>query len=90
MMGIYPVGTLAAMNSGEVGIVVENNPMAAFAFRPRLKLITDETGRKIDGPVIDTAEQDPQTKKFKRTIVKVLDPEKYNIRVTDYLMDSVQ
>ncbi|MCX6562978.1 MAG: HD domain-containing protein [Candidatus Aminicenantes bacterium] len=90
MMGVYPVGTLAAMNSGEVGIVVENNPLAAFAYRPMVKLITDQMGRKIDGPVIDMAEQDPQTKKFKRTIVKALDPEKYNIQVTDYLMATVQ
>jgi endonuclease V-like protein UPF0215 family len=47
-------------------------------------------GRKIDGPVIDVTEQDPQTKKFKRTIVKTLDPEKYNLQVTDYLMATVQ
>jgi len=90
MMGVYPVGTLAAMNSGEVGIVVENNPLAAFAYRPMVKLISDPMGRKIDGPIIDVAEQDPQTKKFKRTIVKVLDPEKYNLKVTDYLMAAVQ
>lgn len=90
MMGVYPVGTLAAMNSGEVGIVVENNPLTAFAYRPMVKLITDQMGRKIDGPVIDVAEQDPQTKKFKRTIVKALDPEKYSIQVTDYLMATVQ
>jgi HD-GYP domain-containing protein (c-di-GMP phosphodiesterase class II) len=90
MMGIYPVGTLAAMNSGEVGIVVENNPLAAFAYRPMVKLITNEMGRMTDGPVIDVAEQDPRTKMFKRTIVKALDPEKYNIQVTDYLMAIVQ
>jgi len=90
MMGVYPVGTLAAMNSGEVGIVVENNPLAAFAYRPMVKLITDEMGRKTDGPVIDVAEQAPRTKKFKRTIVKALDPEKYNIQVTDYLIAAVQ
>ena len=90
MMGVYPVGTLAAMNSGEVGIVVENNPLEAFAYQPMVKLITDQMGRKIDGPVIDMAEQDPQTKKFKRTIVKALDPEKYKIQVTDYLMATVQ
>jgi len=89
-MGVYPVGTLAAMNSGEVGIVVENNPLPAFAYRPMVKLITDEMGRLTDGAVIDLAEQDPQTKKFKRTIVKGLDPEKYRLQVTDYLMAAVQ
>jgi len=90
MMGVYPVGTLAAMNSGEVGIVVENNPLATFAYRPMLKLITDEMGRLTDGAVIDLAEQDSQTKKFKRTIVKTLDPEKYRLQITDYLMAAIQ
>ena len=90
MMGLYPVGTLAAMNSGEVGLVVENNPLPAFASRPMVKLITDQQGRKTDGPVVDLAEEDPQTKRFKRTIVKVLDPENYHIQVADYLMAAVQ
>ena len=89
MMGVYPVGTLAALNSGEVGVVIENNPLPSFTYRPLLKLITDAQGRKYDGPVVDLAETDPRTKMFRRTIVKTLDPEKYHIPVADVLIARV-
>ena len=88
-MGVYPVGTLAALNSGEVGVVIENNPLPSFTYRPLLKLITDAQGRKYDGPVVDLAETDPRTKMFRRTIVKTLDPEKYHIPVADVLIARV-
>jgi len=90
MMGVYPVGTLAALDSGEVGIVIENNPLPGFATRPLVKLITDREGRKIDGPNVDLAETDRRTGKYLRTVVKTLDPENYNIQVTDYLIARVQ
>jgi HD-GYP domain-containing protein (c-di-GMP phosphodiesterase class II) len=89
MMGVFPVGTLAALNSGEVGVVIESNPLPSFTYRPLLKLIADALGRKYDGPVVDLAETDPQTKTFKRTIVKTLDPEKYHIPVADVLIARV-
>jgi HD-GYP domain-containing protein (c-di-GMP phosphodiesterase class II) len=90
MMGVYPVGTLAALNSGEVGIAIENNPLPDHADRPLLKLIADPQGRKYDGPVVDLAETDPQTKAFRRTIVKTLDPEIYHIPVADILIARVR
>jgi hypothetical protein len=89
MMGVYPVGTLAALNSGEVGVVIENNPLPFFTYRPLLKLIVDARGRKYDGPVVDLAETDPRMKTFRRTIVKTLDPEKYHISVADVLIARV-
>jgi len=89
MMGVYPVGTLAALNSAEVGVVIENNPLPFLTDRPLLKLIADAGGRKYDGPVVDLAETDPRTKTFRRTIVKTLDAEKYHIRVMDVLIARI-
>ena len=90
MMGIYPVGTLAALNTGEVAVVIENNPLPGFMTRPLVKLITDSDGKKKDGQAVDLAEIDRATGCFKRTIVKTLDPEVYDIRVTDYLIARAQ
>jgi putative nucleotidyltransferase with HDIG domain len=90
MMGVYPVGTLVALNSGEVGIVIEINPLPSFATRPLVKLITEANGQKIDGPVADLTELDARTGQFRRTIVKTLDPETYQIRVADYLIARAQ
>ncbi|MBM3310152.1 MAG: HD domain-containing protein, partial [Candidatus Aminicenantes bacterium] len=90
MMGIYPVGTLAALNTGEVAVVIENNPLPGFVGRPLVKLITDPEGRKKDGQAVDLAEVDRVTGCFKRTVVKTLDPEVYDIKVTDYLIARAQ
>lgn len=88
MMGVYPVGSVVALSTGEVGLVVETNPEPAMALRPKVKIIADREGQKIDGPVVDLTEKDPATNKYLRTIVKGLDPQKYNLKVADYFIAS--
>jgi putative nucleotidyltransferase with HDIG domain len=86
MMGVYPVGTLVALTTGELGLVVENNPESSLLLRPKVKLITDPQGNKVDGGIVDLSEADPATNRYPRTIVKTLDPEKYDIRAADYFL----
>ncbi len=86
MMGVYPVGSLVALSTGELGLVVENNPDQRLLLRPRVKLITDPKGNKVDGAVVDLSEVDTVTNRYSRTIVKTLDPEKYDVRVADYFV----
>ena len=86
MVGVYPIGTLVALNTEELGIVAEINPEEAFVLRPKVKLISDEIGNKIKGEIVDLTEKDPEDGLYKRTIVKTLDPKKYNINVADYFL----
>lgn len=88
MMGTYPVGSVVALNTGEIGLVVETNPEPSLALRPKIKIIADKDSQRIDGPIVDLTEKDPVTKKYVRTIVKGLDPQKYNIKVADYFIAS--
>ena len=90
MMGAYPVGTLVAMNTGEIGIVFEANAEASFALRPMVKLITDRSGNKIDGEIVDLTEVDPRNGRYLRTILRALDPEEYNIKISDYFLAQAQ
>jgi HD-GYP domain-containing protein (c-di-GMP phosphodiesterase class II) len=90
MMSDYPVGSLILMNTGELGVVMEINPEADQFHRPRVKLITDREGNKIDGETVDLAETDPESGEYKREIVKTLDPDKYNIRVADYFLAQAE
>jgi putative nucleotidyltransferase with HDIG domain len=90
MMGQYPIGTLVLLNTGEIGIVKEANPDLSRLLQPKVKIIADEKGNKIDGDIADLAERDPQSDKSIRTIVKSLDPEKYNIQVSDYFLVMAQ
>lgn len=86
MMGAYPVGSLVALDTGEVAIVFEMNPEPTFMLRPKVKLIADNSENRIDGDIVDLTEMVPETKKYKRIIVRSLDPHKYNIQVSDYFL----
>ena len=90
MMGTYPVGTLVLLNTAEIGIVYENSAEAVNFHRPKIKLITDEKGNKIDGKVADLSEIDDQTKSYKRSISKTLEPNKYDINVSDYFIAEAE
>jgi hypothetical protein len=83
MIGIYPIGSLVVLGTKEWGIVMETNPDVAYMTCPKVKIIADKDGNKIDGGIIDLAEKTPKTKKFKKKIVKTLDPFKYDINVSE-------
>ncbi len=86
MIGAHPIGSLVVLDSGEIGIVFEANPHPAFQLRPKVKVIADLKRNMLDGEIVDLAEIDPVTAKFRRTIVKSLDADKYGISVADYFL----
>ncbi len=86
MMGVFPIGSLVGLRSGEIGIVFALNEDPQLALRPKVKLITDASGRRIDGEVADLAEKDPATGRFTRTISGVLDPDDYGIEIARYFL----
>ncbi len=90
MLGFYPVGTLVRLNTGELAIVFETNSEPSLSNRPRVRLITDASGQKLVGDIIDLAENDPATGKPLKTIVRALDPQKLGIQVADYFLDKAQ
>ncbi|MCJ7487982.1 MAG: HD domain-containing protein [Candidatus Aminicenantes bacterium] len=90
MMGVFPIGSLVALTSGEVGIVHDINPDPKLLMRPFVKLITDAEGNKIDGDVVDLSERVPETGRFRRTIAAPLDPSKYGVEVADYFLAQAQ
>jgi HD-GYP domain-containing protein (c-di-GMP phosphodiesterase class II) len=86
MMGVFPIGTLVALTTGELAIVQDLNPDSSLVLRPSVKLITDAAGNKVDGEIVDLAERDAATGRFKRTIATSLDPSKYGVEVADYFL----
>jgi putative nucleotidyltransferase with HDIG domain len=73
MLGIYPVGTLVRLDTGEVAIVCEAN--AEEIDKPKVKILYNKTGEKIAEPVkVNLAEKDPATGGQKRAVVTTLDP----------------
>jgi len=90
MVTLCPVGTLVLLNTGEIAIVYETKTEPSQFLRPKVKLITDEQGHKIDGPIVDLAEIDEETKAYPRSIVKFLNPEEYGLKVSDYFVAEVR
>lgn len=90
MMGVYPVGSLIVLNTGELGIVVEYDAETTLQLRPRVKLITDANGNRIDGEIIDLNAVDPATHQYARSILKSLNPDKYQVRISDYFLAQAE
>lgn len=86
MMGVYPVGTVVYLDTGEIGIVFNTNPDPRYVLQPVIKLITDREGNRIEGDMADLSEKEPAADRFARSILRPLDPDKYGINVSDYFL----
>jgi HD-GYP domain-containing protein (c-di-GMP phosphodiesterase class II) len=86
MLGIFPLGTLVLLNTNEMGIVVQTCEDSDLIDRPRVCLVYYDDGEYRKGENVDLREVDEGTKDYKRTIVKTLDPNEYNLNVAEYLM----
>jgi HD-GYP domain-containing protein (c-di-GMP phosphodiesterase class II) len=83
MVGVFPIGTLVMLDSKELGLVYESDVL--FADRPRVLIIIDKSGQRVNGPVVNLAEKD-EAGKYLRSVVKTLDPNKYKINLAEYLL----
>jgi hypothetical protein len=85
--GVYPVGTLVILDTHELAIVSKVNPNPDLLHRPTVRVISDPVGLPLSEPkTIDLAQADPATGAAVHQIIKTTDPQKYGIRVSDYLI----
>jgi len=86
LLGIYPVGTLVILDTFELAIVHAANPDMSHMHRPIVRIISDEDGVWLDEPPLaDLAELGPEGA-YARSIIKVTDPKRYGIEVSDYFL----
>ena len=85
-LGIYPLGSLVVLDTGEMGVVIQINPHPDKADRPKVKLITDCKGNEKEGHVLDLSVADPNTQRYTHTITKTVDAYKYGIDVGRYFI----
>jgi HD-GYP domain-containing protein (c-di-GMP phosphodiesterase class II) len=87
LVGHYPVGTMVVLDTFELAIVHSANPVPTAISRPIVRIVSDELGNVLfPGTLVDLTQQDPATGSYARTIVKIADPERYGIRVSDYFV----
>jgi HD-GYP domain-containing protein (c-di-GMP phosphodiesterase class II) len=86
MMGIYPVATLVILDTGELAVVVAPNPNPRAIHRPMVRIVAGADGlRTANGPIRDLTEVDPETGRPRRTIARSTDPQRYGIRISDFV-----
>jgi HD-GYP domain-containing protein (c-di-GMP phosphodiesterase class II) len=86
LIGIYPVGTCVILDTYEVGLVHGANPDLSAIHRPIVRIVARADGAiEFPGILVDLAERDANGH-HPRTIVKVTDPIKYGIKVSDYFV----
>ena len=85
-LGIYPLGSLVVLSTGEMGVVIQTNPHPDKADRPKVKLITDCQGNEKEGQVLDLSLIDPNTQSYPHSITKTVDAHKHGIEVGRYFI----
>jgi HD-GYP domain-containing protein (c-di-GMP phosphodiesterase class II) len=86
LIGIYPVGTMVILDSYELAIVTSANTDPAAVHRPIVRIISDPGGTlQYPGFEVDLAEKD-EAGNYLRGIIKVTNPEKYGVRISDYFV----
>jgi len=84
VVGVYPVGTLVFLNTGELGLIFKINPDDVA--RPLVRIIANKQG-EIESPVeVDLREKDETTGECPRHIVQSLDPSRYKIDLSRYFL----
>jgi len=70
-LGVYPIGSLVELNTGERGIVIAAN--RADTLKPTVRIMTTRTGmNQYNGPIVSLADTDGGAPE--RRIVAALDP----------------
>jgi len=86
LIGVYPVGTCVILDTYEVALVHAANPDVHEIHRPVVRIVaTPDGGVQNPGVLADLAERD-ESGSHPRTIIKVTDPAKYSIKVSDYFV----
>jgi HD-GYP domain-containing protein (c-di-GMP phosphodiesterase class II) len=85
-VSLYPPGTLLLLDRNELALVVGRN--ADNLLRPKVKIV-GTTQRLYDrGIRMNLADRNPQTGVYYRSIIRVAEPQEFQINTARYLLDE--
>lgn len=85
MLGVYPVGTLLKLDTGEFGIVLDCPKNGNPTRPPIVLLMLDDNGKFKKGKSVDLSEKKPKAESFKRNVVKSFHPSNFGIQPADFI-----
>jgi HD-GYP domain-containing protein (c-di-GMP phosphodiesterase class II) len=83
MMGVFPVGTLVRLATGELGIVYEQNEGDVMS--PKVKIIRGPDGGEVEPQLVDLVHLKEKIGDTGRTILESIPPELLGLDVMPYL-----
>jgi len=86
MVGLYPVGTILKLDTGELGLVVDYSSEDERV-RPEVMLLEDDgEGGFKSGDTVSLAERDQKTGSFLRNVLECHHPAKLGVQPTDFFL----
>jgi HD-GYP domain-containing protein (c-di-GMP phosphodiesterase class II) len=85
LVGIYPIGSLVLLDTHEIGIVYKPSRDPKWLDRPTVILVARNEKGDVKKEVADLIETD-RAGRYKRSIVKTLDPYQYHIDIAKYFL----
>jgi len=85
MIGIYPVGTVLQLDTGEYAVVVKPSRDIADIGRPFVNIIAGSEGMQCGGDPVSLAEMDEHGN-YKRNVKRVVDAEQFGLNVPELLL----
>jgi HD-GYP domain-containing protein (c-di-GMP phosphodiesterase class II) len=86
MIGVYPIGSLLELDTGELGLVMDSGEKTDGARPMVLLLAADGQGGYTKEGVADLTERDAQSGPFRRNIVKSIHPSTRGIQPAEFLI----
>jgi len=86
MLGVYPVGTLVELNTGEIGLVSEN-PEQSDGMHPLVTILipADEQGY-TRGETVDLSERETSDGRYKRSVLKTYNPALFGVQPSEFII----
>ncbi|UCF78027.1 MAG: HD domain-containing protein [Candidatus Eiseniibacteriota bacterium] len=85
MTGIYPVGTVLELDTGESAVVVKPSRDASDIARPSVSIIAGSEGVQCGGEILSLAETDGQGR-YLRNVKRVLEADQFGLNVPELLV----
>jgi hypothetical protein len=86
LTGVYPVGTCVVLDTYEIGVVHAASSDPSQLHRPVVRIVVNPDGVGLGaGFLADLSQTDGQGS-FTRSIIKVVDPDRFGINPPDYFV----
>jgi HD-GYP domain-containing protein (c-di-GMP phosphodiesterase class II) len=86
LQGVFPAGTMVALDTGELGIVSEN-PEKSDGAHPKVTILIPVDGKGYTrGETVDLSERDTPDDKYKRHVIDTYNPALYGVQPSAYIL----